>query len=271
VLGPGGNDYFGSLSGAVYAVSPAGALLWTFHTGGAVSATPAVGQPLGSDTSVYVASNDGVLYCLSARFGTSRWAAGSFSARAIGDQGAEASFNSRTAMFSSALLWPAGSTVAAAGLVYLGCGDGTLYAFNGASGTVSWRYPTRGIVLASPALDAAASALFFGSADGNVYCLDAAAGALRWAAALGAPVLGSPALAADGGSLALGASDGAVYCLNASSGALLWSYATGSYIYASPILSRDESVIYVGSTAPPALPLRGYGSRFAIEGVWIPL
>ena len=163
----------------------------------------------------------------------------------MGPQGAEAAFSSPSGMFSSALLAPA-SADPVAGLVYVGANDGTLYAFNGASGTVVWRYPTRGAVLGSAALDAATGAIFFGSADGNAYCLDAASGALRWARRLGAPAMGAAALSADGLSLALGAADGALYCLRAADGALLWRYVTGGPMASSPA-ARPAGGWLVGS------------------------
>ncbi|HEY6815310.1 MAG TPA: PQQ-binding-like beta-propeller repeat protein, partial [Croceibacterium sp.] len=93
----------------------------------------------------------------------------------------------------------------AGGAIYLGGGDGTLYALDRATGCLRWRYAAtsavRSGVVVAPwrAGDAsAAPLLYFGDSFGNVYALDAKTGAEAWvkridahpdAVATGAPTL----------------------------------------------------------------------------------
>ncbi len=70
------------------------------------------------------------------------------------------------------------SPVISAGFVYVGGGDGKVYALDAASGRSLWQSSTGGRVRSSPAvLD---GAVYVGSMDGRLYALDAATGQSRW-------------------------------------------------------------------------------------------
>ena len=116
----------------------------------------------------------------------------------------------------------------------MGGGDGALYAVHASTGTVAWRFPTRGALLASPALSPASGSLLVGSTDGTFYSLNASSGALQWAAALPGGVASTAAVAADGQTLAFGCADGGVYALAVADGSTLWAFQTGGPVYSSP-------------------------------------
>ena len=64
------------------------------------------------------------------------------------------------------------------GVVYVGSGDGNVYALNAASGVQLWNYTTGGEVDSSPAV--VNGVVYVGSGDGNVYALNATNGAKLW-------------------------------------------------------------------------------------------
>ena len=70
------------------------------------------------------------------------------------------------------------SPAVANGLVYFGSGDGNIYAVDGASGALKWKFTAGDVVHASPAI--AGGLVLVGSWDTNFYALDAATGAERW-------------------------------------------------------------------------------------------
>ena len=126
----GGMLYYGSsVDCKVYALDAAsGAERWTFFTGGPVRFAPAAAQGR-----LFVASDDGRLYCLDARDGKLLWErrGGPGESRVLGNG----------AMVSR---WPArGGPVVRNGVVYFGAGiwptEGIyLYALDAASGRVIW-------------------------------------------------------------------------------------------------------------------------------------
>jgi outer membrane protein assembly factor BamB len=67
--------YVASTDGSVYALSPAGKLLWTYDTGEAIRSSPVLGPgPRGTRQEIlYVGSSDGSLYALNASTGRRRW------------------------------------------------------------------------------------------------------------------------------------------------------------------------------------------------------
>ena len=262
-----GAIYVGSLDGTLYALFSDGSLKWKYPVGAPIASSAALGNPLGSDGSVYVAAYDGSLHCVSAKFGTARWhfapglLASTLGAQATGP----GALNTLGIMFSSPV-------VTSAGLLLLGGGNGVVYGVNGATGTVSWSFPTRGPVLSSPALDDGAAVLYIGSADGHLYALDAAggsgagdgagSGATVWVTPLGGGVYASPVLTSlymttgTWGALIVGASDGSVYALDAGNGTILWSTPTGGPVYSSAALSKDGSTAFVGSSDGSVYALR---------------
>jgi len=131
----------------------------------------------------------------------------------------------------------------AAGLVFVGAADGTLYAIStsGASaGTLSWSATIGGGDVQSPVL--AGTDVYAAAAGGQVAALSEAAGTSVWSTTV-AGVSASPALGSAGHTLVVPTSAG-VTALNASTGASLWSFPVAAPT--SPLI--DAGVVYVGSS-----------------------
>ena len=70
------------------------------------------------------------------------------------------------------------SPTIANGVLYVGSGDGYVYALSAQSGELRWKYRTGDVVHASPAV--ANGLVYVGSWGGFFYALDATTGQLRW-------------------------------------------------------------------------------------------
>lgn len=135
-----------------------------------------------------------------------------------------------------------------AGVVYLGSGDGKLYAIDAKTGAERWRFATGGPVMSSPAL--AAGRVFASSRDGFLYALAAADGALVWRHRFGAELgmqnywdyaLSSPTLRGD--VLYIGGGDGHLYAFDAASGRVRWSFDAGARIRSTPAVAAGLVVV----------------------------
>ena len=133
-----------------------------------------------------------------------------------------------------------GSPAVANGLVFAVYGNGTLYALNAKTGTITWQYAAGPGSNCSPAL--ANGAVYF-AANGIVYAVSQKTGALLWSYQTGAFVASSPAVV--NGVVYIGSEDNNLYALNATTGALIWSFKTGGFVDSSPAISNG--VVYVGS------------------------
>ena len=126
------------------------------------------GVPLGSsaaivDGKVYVASNDGSVYCLNAADGSQIW---------------KSSLNHPAAI---------SSVIAVAnGYLYFGCYDKNVYCLDALTGKAVWSYATGNSVQSSPSV--VSGRVYVGSWDANVYCLDAVSGDKIWNYTTGALV-----------------------------------------------------------------------------------
>ncbi|HZF10667.1 MAG TPA: PQQ-binding-like beta-propeller repeat protein [Thermoanaerobaculia bacterium] len=161
---------------------------------------------------------------------------------------------------SAALRWsfptagPVRSTpLVAGGTVYLGSGDGSLYALDAATGQEKWRFATGGAIHSSPALAGGAGDLvLFASRDRRFYALDAQTGRQRWSVVFGPDLpfawawdyfLSSPAVV--DGRVFVGSGDGNLYALEAATGKVLWKLPTHGRVRSSPAVAGG--VVYVGS------------------------
>lgn len=171
----------------------------------------------------------------------------------------------------------------AGGIVYIGNGNGLVYALQAGDGMLHWQqrigtgpasiFSRPAVVgdtvyVGSPgglcALDratgqlrwtyaaasyvlsgitAADGILYFGSKNRNVYAVDAATGLRRWHFPTGADVQSTPAVA--DGTVYVGSSDAYVYALDAASGEQKWRFPTGEFVHSSPVVAGG--VVYIGS------------------------
>ncbi len=146
--------------------------------------------------------------------------------------------------------------VAADGTIYLGAGDGQLYALNPADGATRWAYPVGAYISSSPAIGADGT-IYFGAADGRLHALSPA-GLLRWSFPTGGTIDSSPAIGADG-TIYVGSDDRNVYAI-APDGTERWRFATGGRIFSSPAIGADGT-LYVGSGDQRLYALAANGAR----------
>lgn len=125
------------------------------------------------------------------------------------------------------------------GTVYIGSGDGKLYAISSA-GTIRWTYQTDGNIDSSPAIGPEGK-IYVGSYDGYLYCI-LPTGQLNWKFKAGDMIWSSPAIGSDGW-VYFGCQNGNLYALD-STGALRWEYHTGGAIWSSPALASDGTVYF---------------------------
>ena len=120
-------------------------VLWSYITGNAVESSPAV-----VDGVVYVGSDDGKVYALSAATGALIWS------HTIGDK--------------------VPSLGVANGVIYVGrvspdlSGRGAVFALNAATGSVLWNFPTDDAVSSSPSVSN--GVVYVGSEDGESICFE---------------------------------------------------------------------------------------------------
>jgi outer membrane protein assembly factor BamB len=268
----GDSAYVGSSDGFVYAVALAdGAQRWKFATGARVTSSPAVSGGI-----VFASSYDGNVYALDAASGRKRW---QFATRgehrfiAPHLHGALPVHEPMPDPWDFFLSSPAVS----GGLVYVGSGDGNVYALEAASGRKRWAFHTGNVVHASPAV--AGDTVYVGSWDSYFYALDAATGALRWKFKTGddpdihnhVGIQSSATVA--GGVVYFGSRDAHVYALDAKTGRQKWTFATvgGAWASSSPAVSGGRIYFGEGSSGLFRALDAATGTKiFTLEGVNAP-
>ena len=205
-IGADGTVFVGNADTNVYALDgDYGQLLWSFATEASVSSAPA----LSSDQTTLFVGSGRVMYALDATTGTPKWTFPTGNTVTSSPAAANGcvyfgSANRRIYCLeesSGKVLWQyltkgpvTGSpSVNALGEMYIGSGNGPLYAFS-AQGTLKW-YVALNTFSQSPAI-AADGTLYVGSLDG-FQVLNPDTGASIWKSAVGV-VPSSPALAKNG-------------------------------------------------------------------------
>ena len=222
VISDNGTIYFGARTNYLYAMNPDGALDWS-----AATSRPVFGEAIGSDGTIYAATASGAaghnLYAFYSN-GTQKWVSSSISS------------NLRGVTVSN-------------GLVYVGCDDGYLYAFNASTGSQVWNYSTGSAIYGTPAV-ASDGTIYFGNNANTLYALNPN-GTLKWTYNSGrsGQMQSGPSIGPDG-TIYVGSTDGYLYAItdNGNSASQLWEYQTGSIGYSSPAVSSDGSTIYVGNS-----------------------
>ena len=98
------------------------------------------------------------------------------------------------------------------GTLFVGCGDGNLYAFNKSTGAIKWTFPTGGAINSSPNIGPD-NTIYFGSNDNNTYAINGLTGKLKWSYSTRGPINSSPAIGSDD-IIYIGSGDGNLYALN---------------------------------------------------------
>src|SRR5262245_31030402 len=126
--------------------------------------------------------------------------------------------------------------------VFVGSGDGTIYALQLTGGTNLWSFKTGGEVESSPLV--LNGSVFVGSSDNFLYALDAETGAVKWKYETGDKILGAPNWDKTGGNvhILVGSYDFKLHCVDAATGKSNWVYETANYINGSPAVTKGQAV-----------------------------
>jgi outer membrane protein assembly factor BamB len=139
------------------------------------------------------------------------------------------------------------------GTVYIGSGDGLLYALDASTGAQRWRFRTGRAISSTPAV--ADGLVFVGSRDNTFWAVDERTGEERWRLETGRDVpfpwgfesgdlyTSSPTWAV--GTLYFGSGDGRVYAVDPKSGRIRWRFSTRGRVRSSPAVADGR--LYAGS------------------------
>lgn len=233
-----GTLFIGTSGGQLLALdSASGALRWSFKADGPVTSTPAI-----ADDVVVFQSAANTVFGVRAKDGKQLWRR---------TTGKTVEFHSIPALPDAPDydIWVS-SPLIQDGSVFIGSGDGNLYALDLLTGAQRWNFHTGGRIRATPASDG--TSIFVGSFDGVMYALDPKSGQLTWtfktAGNSDFPVgsIQSSAAIADG-MVFFGSRDYHLYALDAGTGRLAWkNLHKDSWVVASPAVSNGR--VFAGSS-----------------------
>lgn len=213
VIGPDGNTVYGSTTGSVWKMTPAGTEAWRVTGLGSVMHTPVFTR----DDALVIVSNGGKVTAINYSTGTTAW---------------EATLNST-----------AGAPGAAPnGTIVVGSTSGTVYGLNPTNGAVTWSFSAGGPVLAAPAFSLTSGIAYLCSYDRKLYAVNAATGAISWTFTgldenRAAPTVGTE------GRIYFGTMTGLLYCVN-ENGTEAWHYSMGGAVR-GPISLGPDGTLYV--------------------------
>jgi outer membrane protein assembly factor BamB len=231
----GGILYIGSWNHRVYALDVRGVrpkVRWSVLTDAEIDSSAAF-----ANGTIYIGTNGGRLYAITAATGRIRWRSSSFSGF----------LRSREYFYATPTV--------AYGRVFVGNTDGTVYAYGATTGRLIWARPAGTYVYTAAAVWN--RTVYVGSYDGNVYALDAATGDVRWKTDLGGSIHGAPTIL-DGlvyfstcgtcgqhGSRFAKRGPRRTFALDARTGRIVWRFPDGHY---SPVVADAKHLYLVGDT-----------------------
>jgi outer membrane protein assembly factor BamB len=137
-------------------------------------------------------------------------------------------------------------------LVFVGSGDGALYAVDRRTGRQRWRFDAGDAVTASPAV--AGALVVAANHHGRIFALRAETGRLVWSRQSGAALplntypaggwdiwAGSPVVS--GTTVVIGGPDGIIYALDLASGRPRWTHRTGGRVRSTPAIAGGTVVV----------------------------
>jgi eukaryotic-like serine/threonine-protein kinase len=238
--------YVGSTDHMLYALDrDSGAVKWKFKTEGRVASSAAVVSGV-----AYFASYDGNFYAVNTADGKLKWKFQTGGEHRFAAKHLHGSLPVAETMPDPFDVYLS-SPVVADGSVYLGSGDGNVYALDATTGALKWKFATGDVVHASPAI--AEGTIFIGSWDTNFYALDAATGKEKWRFKTGEDhdihnqegLQASPIVS--DGVVYVGCRDSNFYALDAKTGQKKWAFNNkGSWVVGSAAAQNGK--IYAGTS-----------------------
>ena len=250
VIGADGTLYVGGTDINLYALSPSGAVNWSYSVSNQILSAPTIG----ADGTIYFGCTDGHLYALN-HDGSLKWQFDASSAinasPSIGVDGT-IYFGADNHHFfglhpDGSFNWLFGTTGSFAGWSPSIAGDGTVicsnaenkvYAYIPGSGYQKWSYAAGGIL--SPGLAIASDGtVYVGCSDNNLYAI-ASDGTLKWKFLTQGPIQSSPSIGLDG-TIYVGSNDQYVYAVH-TDGTQKWAYPTGGSVTNSLAIGSDGTI-----------------------------
>ena len=128
-----------------------------------------------------------------------------------------------------------------AGVVYVSCVDGALYALGADNGKIRWKFQSGGSLYGAPRIDD--GRVYIGSMDHFVYAIDTSTGKPIWKTKLGGPVFAGVQIA--DGIACVGTGDRTIYGLDPDTGKITWTYQTNGFIQQRA--AAGDGAFYVGA------------------------
>jgi len=187
--------------------------------GGAPSGVAIYGTPALSGDLVYLAGYNGKIYAFTADSLEVRW------------------LYPREGYLEPVVSAP----VVSQGKVFIGVGDGKIYALDAATGDKLWEFATGDNVWSTPVIEG--DTLFVGSFDHNLYALDINNGTEKWRFQTEGAITASPLVRE--GNVYIGSFDRNLYALDINSGAEKWRFAAENWFWAQAI--AVDGTVYAGN------------------------
>lgn len=135
-----------------------------------------------------------------------------------------------------------GSPVIEDGVVYIGEGNGTLFALDLATGQEQWRFPkddkeSIGFIGSAAIRN---DLIYIGDLDGVLFCVDKN-GKEKWRFQVDAPITSSVNFYQD--KVIFGAEDAILYCLEAATGKKIWEFETADEIRCMPTVVDNRAFV----------------------------
>lgn len=240
--------YVGSGDNNLYAINTVtGKEAWRFQTGGPVHSSPAI-----SNNTAYFLSFDGNFYAVNTSNGKERWRFSTGGERWYGEKALWKMQPADLFMEDLFQYWLSSPVVGTDNTVYFGSSDHHLFALDGKTGKLKWKFRAGGPIHTSPTLHD--GLVIFGSWDRNIYAIDAKTGAERWRYTTrtddsdwgGLQGLQASPIVYDG-KVFCGSRDAYFYALDVKTGDRIWEYKTGgTWIVGSAVAANGK--IFVGTS-----------------------